>query len=311
MNETLLLFALFLVLSLLGVPVAFALSLAGSIGICALLGFGKLVATLPYIFYGSLNSFTLIAIPLYVLMGNIIIRGKLSEEMYAVFNSLFGHLPGGLAIITCLFCGVFAAISGSSVATAATVGMLVLPEMIRLGYERKFVYGLIAGSGTLGILIPPSLNFLLYGALTEVSVGELFIAGIIPGIVLCSMFLAYGLIFSFAKKYRFGGEQIGWKDKLVLLKRSFWSFFVIPFILIGIYKGIFTPTEAAGIGCRVRTLCLSYKENASFKRVLSSDPGLPENKLHDTYDSGWSSDFRVHSYCPAVSSANCQAHSGT
>jgi C4-dicarboxylate transporter DctM subunit len=248
MNETLLLFALFLVLSLLGVPVAFALSLAGSIGICALLGFGKLVATLPYIFYGSLNSFTLIAIPLYVLMGNIIIRGKLSEEMYAVFNGLFGHLPGGLAIITCLFCGVFAAISGSSVATAATVGMLVLPEMIRLGYERKFVYGLIASSGTLGILIPPSLNFLLYGALTEVSVGKLFIAGIIPGIVLCSMFLAYGLIFSFAKKYRFGGEQIGWKDKLVLLKRSFWSFFVIPFILIGIYKGIFTPTEAAGIG---------------------------------------------------------------
>ncbi len=241
------LFVFFLFLLLIGIPVGFSLAIAGGVGMVLTLGIDKLLVSLPNIMYGSLNNFTLIAIPLYVLMGNIMIRGKLSDELYVVLDEFVGHLSGGMAIATVLFCTVFAAISGSSVATAATVGMIVLPEMLRLGYQRKFIFGLTAAGGTLGILIPPSLNFILYGALTEVSVGKLFIAGIIPGLILSAMFLLYAIVFSSTKGYR-SDRKPAWRRRLNALYRGFWSIFIIPLIMVGIYTGVFTATEAAGAG---------------------------------------------------------------
>lgn len=244
---TFLLFLFFLFLLLIGIPVGFSLAIAGGVGIVFTLGIDKLLISLPNIMYGSLNNFTLIAIPLYVLMGNIMIRGKLSDELYEVLNEFVGHLSGGMAIATVLFCTVFAAISGSSVATAATVGMIVLPEMLRLGYQRKFIFGLTAAGGTLGILIPPSLNFILYGALTDVSVGKLFIAGIVPGLILSSMFLIYAVVFSSINRYR-SDRKPAWTRGLAALCRGFWSILIIPLIMVGIYTGVFTATEAAGVG---------------------------------------------------------------
>jgi C4-dicarboxylate transporter DctM subunit len=244
---TLGLFLFFLFLLLIGIPVSFSLAIAGAVGLWATLGIDKLLVTLPNVMYGSLNNFTLIAIPLYVLMGNIMIRGKLSEELYDVLNEFVGHLSGGLAIATVLFCTVFAAISGSSVATAATVGIIVLPEMIRLGYQRRFIFGLTAAGGTLGILIPPSLNFILYGAITDVSVGQLFIAGIVPGLILSGAFLAYAIVFSRRKQYR-SDRRSDWQGRFRSLYRAMWTLLIIPVIMACIYTGIFTATEAGGMG---------------------------------------------------------------
>ena len=244
---TFVLFVFFLFLLLIGIPVGFSLAIAGGIGAWFVTGIDKLIGTLPNIMYSSVNSFTLVAIPLYVLMGNIMIRGKLSDEIFDVLNELIGHLPGGIAIVTCLFCTIFAAISGSSVATAATVGMLVIPEMLKSGYQRKFTFGLVAAGGTLGILIPPSLNFILYGALTDESVGKLFIAGIIPGCILSAFFLIYAVIFSYMKGYK-SDVKSNWTKRFKALYRASLSLLVIPIIMVGIYTGIFTATEAAGVG---------------------------------------------------------------
>jgi C4-dicarboxylate transporter, DctM subunit len=244
---TFILFLFFLLLLIIGIPVGFSLAIAGGAGIWFVAGFDRLIGTLPNIMYSSVNSFTLVAIPLYVLMGNIMIRGKLSDEIFDVLNEFIGHLPGGLAIVTCLFCTIFAAISGSSVATSATVGMLVLPAMMKSGYQRQFIFGLTAAGGTLGILIPPSLNFILYGALTDESVGKLFIAGIVPGCILSSFFLIYAIVFSYMKGYK-SDTKTSWSNRFKALYRAALSLAVIPIIMIGIYTGIFTATEAAGVG---------------------------------------------------------------
>jgi C4-dicarboxylate transporter DctM subunit len=267
---TLALFVFFLFLLFIGIPVGFSLAIAGTVGIWFTLGIDKLLVTLPNLTYGSLNSFTLIAIPLYVLMGNIMIWGKLSDDLYHVLNEFVGHLSGGLAIATVLFCTVFAAISGSSVAAAATVGIIVLPEMTRLGYQRQFIFGLTAAGGTLGILIPPSLNFILYGALTDLSVGKLFIAGIVPGLILSGTFLAYAIIFSYKKRYK-SDLRPDWGRRFRSLYRSIASLLVIPVIIVGIYSGIFTATEAGGVGVVYAFAVAIAKRGASVKglsRVL-------------------------------------------
>jgi C4-dicarboxylate transporter DctM subunit len=199
------------------------------------------------IVYESLHSFTLTAIPLFILMANILIHSRISEDLYRLIHSLVGHWPGGLGIATVLFCAGFSAISGSSVATAATVGMLAIPEMLQLGYDRRFTFGLVAAGGTLGILIPPSLSMILYGALTDVSVGDLFIAGIIPGIILTSFFLCYAVVHARNRGYA-RTQPASWNEKATALKRSGWGLVLPPLVMGGIYLGWFTPTEAAGIG---------------------------------------------------------------
>ena len=202
-------------------------------------------------------------------MGNIMIRGKLSDEIFDALNEFIGHLPGGLAIVTCLFCTIFAAISGSSV-TSATVGMLVLPAMMKSGYQRKFIFGLTAAGGTLGILIPPSLNFILYGALTDESVGKLFMAGIIPGCILSALFLTYAIIFSYWKGYK-NDLQTTWSRRFGALYRASLSpFLVIPLIMIGIYTGIFTATEAAGVGAVYVFFVSLVKKRLSMQGLLAA-----------------------------------------
>ena len=264
---TLLLFLLFVGLLVVGVPVAFSLSIAGITGIFLTLGIDKALVTLPNVMYGSLNSFTLIAIPLYVLMGNIMIKGRLSDEIYNVLNRFIGHFHGGMSVVTVCFCTIFAAISGSSVATAATVGMLVLPEMLRAGYQRRFIFGLTAAGGTLGILIPPSLNFILYGALTDESVGRLFIAGIVPGLILAGIFMIYSILFSWKKGYK-SDLRSTWGDRFKAGRQAFWSLLIIPIIMVGIYMGVFTATEAAGVGATYALAVSLIKRRLSAKDIV-------------------------------------------
>jgi C4-dicarboxylate transporter DctM subunit len=264
---TLLLFTFFIILLVAGIPVGFSLATAGVVGMLATLGLEKAFITLPNVMYGSLNNFTMIALPLYILMGNIMIKGRLSDEIFDVLNEFIGSFSGGLAIVTVLFCTIFAAISGSSVATAATVGMLVLPQMLKGGYNRQFIFGLTAAGGTLGILIPPSLNFILYGALTDESVGKLFIAGIIPGVLLSSMFMLYAVIFSWKNRYK-SDLTTTWARRMSSLVRAFWSLLIIPIIMVGIYTGIFTATEAAGVGAAYALLVALAKRRLSVKALV-------------------------------------------
>lgn len=243
---TALVFILVSICLVVGMPVAFSLGTVGLASLFALEGAGAFYGV-TMIIYESLHSFTLTAIPLFILMANILIHSRISEDLYRLIHSLVGHWPGGLGIATVLFCAGFSAISGSSVATAATVGMLAVPEMLQLGYDRRFTFGLVAAGGTLGILIPPSLSMILYGALTDVSVGDLFIAGIIPGIILTGFFLCYAVIHARKRGYT-RTQQAGWQERITALKRSGWGLVLPPLVIGGIYLGWFTPTEAAGIG---------------------------------------------------------------
>ena len=174
-------------LLLASLPVAFSL---GSLGLGMLLGGGFSPLMAPQAILSTLDGFILLAVPLFLLMSNILLYGGCGRDLYAAVQAWVGHWPGGLAIATIISCGIFAAISGVSVATAATIGVVAIPEMIERGYNKKFVYGLLAAGGTLGILIPPSLPMIVYGFITEESVISLFLAGIGPGLFLIALFIA-------------------------------------------------------------------------------------------------------------------------
>ncbi len=197
--------------------------------------------------FSSMESFVLLAIPLFVLMSQILLDGKVGDQLFDVMNSWVRHLPGGLAIATILSCAFFAAITGSSAATAATVGMVAFPAMVERGYDRRFTLGLLAAGGTLGILIPPSIPMILYGAVTEESVGKLFIAGIVPGLILTGLFIGYAVWKSRSGAYE-PMPRADWAERWRITRRNLWGILLPLLIIGGIYSGAFTPTEAAAVG---------------------------------------------------------------
>ncbi|NLB84239.1 MAG: TRAP transporter large permease subunit, partial [Synergistaceae bacterium] len=163
----------------MGLPVAFSL---GSTSLLLILLFDLPMKIVGATIFTSLDSFVILSIPLFVLMSQVLLDGRIGDDLFEVMNAWVRHLPGGLAIATILACAFFAAITGSGAATAATIGMVAYPAMTERGYDKKFTLGLLAAGGTLGILIPPSIPLILYGAITEESVGKLFIAGVVPGL---------------------------------------------------------------------------------------------------------------------------------
>jgi C4-dicarboxylate transporter DctM subunit len=228
----------------MGLPVAFSL---GGTSLLLIALFDLPMKIVGATIFTSLDSFTILSIPLFVLMSQILLDGRIGDDLFDVMNAWVRHLPGGLAIATILACAFFAAITGSGAATAATIGMVAYPAMIERGYDKKFTLGLLAAGGTLGILIPPSIPLILYGAITEESVGKLFIAGVIPGLVLTAFFIVYAVI-----KSKRGGftpmEKTSWGERIRVTRKNFWGI-LLPFIIIGgIYSGAFTPTEAAAVG---------------------------------------------------------------
>lgn len=244
MSSFFLVILLLLVILFIGLPVAFSL---GTTSLLLVFLFGLPMKVVGSSIFTSLDSFVVLSIPLYVLMSQILLDGRVGDDLFDVANVWVRHLPGGLAIATVCSCAFFAAITGSGAATAATIGMVAYPAMIERGYEKKFTLGLLAAGGTLGILIPPSIPLILYGSITEESVGKLFIAGIVPGLVLTAIFIAYAVY-----KSKRGGfvplPKSGWAERISITRKNLWGLF-LPFLIIGgIYTGAFTPTEAAAVG---------------------------------------------------------------
>jgi len=227
---------------LTGVPVFAGLTLFGTAILYAyeghLGGLGDLV-------FGELDTYLLVAIPLFTLMAQFMIRGKVVDDLFGAAHTLVRHLPGGLGVATVGACTVFAAISGSSVATALTIGAAAVPLMIRYGYPPRVAYGVVAAGGTLGILIPPSGPMVLYGVVSDTSIGALFIAGVLPGLMLAAIFAVYSMT---AARGRPREPRASWSEIVAALRRSFWALLLPVLVLGGMYFGVFTATEAAGVG---------------------------------------------------------------
>ncbi len=244
MTSLIIILALFALL-LMRVPVAFTL---GGLGLLLLLlgGFSPLMA--PQALWGTIDSFILLAVPLFLLMSNVLLKGGVGRDLFAAVQAWVGHWPGGLAVATVLSCGIFAAISGSSVATAATIGTVAIPEMSKRGYPRTFVLGLLAAGGTLGILIPPSIPMIVYGFITEESVIKLFLAGVGPGLALVVLFIVFSMLYA-----RYSGKcaaiaPASWTERWQTGLRALPALLLAAVIIGGIYAGLFTPTEAAAVG---------------------------------------------------------------
>lgn len=237
--------ALLLLLLVMGLPVAFSLGMAGVAGMLLFMGGDGALAQLPIIGYKSLDDFVLTAVPLYILMSQILLTGKVGNDLFELANKWLRHLPGGLGIATVMACAVFAAITGSSVACAVTIGAIAIPEMLARGYERSLVLGAVAAGGTLGILIPPSIPMILYGAITDESIGKLFMSGVVPGAILTVLFI---MIVVYRSRNLPREAAASLDERISALKKSFWGLLLPVIVVGGIYTGIFTPTEAAGIG---------------------------------------------------------------
>jgi len=235
-----------ILLLLSGMPIFAGLGLASIV--LMLLTEGS-IASVGETVFGKLDNGLLSAIPLFAFMAHVMIRAKVVDDLYKAANSLVGHFSGGLGVATVLSCTIFAAISGSSVATALTIGSTAIPQMKNYGYRGSSAYGVVAAGGTLGILIPPSGPLILYAIVTETSIGALFLAGLIPGLIVAFIFAAYCMV---EAAYRGDVERqpwIGGPACLAAIKKSVWALLMPPLVLGGIYMGLFTASEAAAIGC--------------------------------------------------------------
>lgn len=262
---------LILTLLLLGQWIAFALGSVGLIGLF-LLGNQQLLSSIGSVAWNSINSFELTAVPLFLFMGEIILQSGVSNRFYRGASCWMGRLPGGLLQSNIFACSVFAAISGSSVATAAAIGSVATPELIKRGYDRPMVFGSLAAGGTLGILIPPSIPMIVYGAMVEESVSKLFMAGLIPGLITALMYMSYiairciinpGLTPSSVEKYT-------WTQRGRALVDMSFFFVLIVVILGGIYFGIMTPTEAAAIGTALALIISKINRGLSKSSLVNA-----------------------------------------
>ena len=245
----LLAFAVLFILLILTVPIGFAMGLCGLAGMSMIIGVAPSLSLFGTTVYETTVTYDLSIVPLFVLMGAVAARSGLSQELYGAFNAWFGAFRGGLALATVGACGAFAAICGSSVATAATMSKVALPEMERYKYADSLATGSVAAGGIIGILIPPSVVLVLYGVLTETSIGDLFIAGFLPGVLTIAGFMLVVVVVTrLHPDAGPAGERVSLMEKLAALGRTWAILLLFALVIGGIYFGVFTPTEAAGIG---------------------------------------------------------------
>jgi C4-dicarboxylate transporter DctM subunit len=234
------------------------------------------LTTLGEFIFGHLDSYLLVAIPLFMLMAQFMVKGRVVDDLYDTAHTLVRHLPGGLGVATVFACAIFAAISGSSVATALTIGSVAIPQMLRYNYDPRGIYGVVAGGGTLGILIPPSAPMILYGFVSDTSVGALFMAGVLPGLLIAAIFAVWCMTTEWRREKRLGpGYQRPRRASLcevwAALRKSAWALTLPPFVLGGMYFGIFTATEAAGTGALwALFIAAAIYRNLSWRDVLES-----------------------------------------
>lgn len=232
-----------------GIPVAFGLGLVAMIFLVIFDGFGALDVVADIIF-GGIAEFPLVSIPMFIVMGAAVASSPAGKDLYEALDRWLHRVPGGLIISNIGACSVFAALSGSSPATCAAIGKMGIPEMRKRGYPDGLATGAIAAGGTLGILIPPSITMIVYGIATETSIGRLFLAGIIPGLMLTGLFMAWSLYTAHRHGYKFNISDAGFtlREKLEVLPRVLPFLVIIVGVLFVLYGGVATPSEAAGVG---------------------------------------------------------------
>jgi len=238
-----------LILLALRVPVAFAMFLVGFVGIWTVRGWDAAMGLLGSETFTIASSPELVVVPLFILMGNVATATGMSRQLFDAAYAMVGHIRGGLASATVIGCGGFAALSGSSVASALTMGKVSLSEMERFKYDPRLSTGVVAAGGTLGILIPPSTGFVIFAILTEQSIGRLFLAGVLPGLLLLAMFmLTVSIICFFRPSAGPRGPVTSWEEKRRAIGGALPILAVIVTTIGGIYGGLFSPVEAAGVG---------------------------------------------------------------
>jgi C4-dicarboxylate transporter, DctM subunit len=263
-------FVVLFVLLVLRVPIGIAM------GIVGLGGFGMMTATQPALSLlaqspiRTVTDYSLSLIPMFILMGTVASASGMSSELYRAANAWLGHRRGGVAMSTVAACGGFSAICGSSVATAATMAKVALPEMKRFGYPDSMATGVIAAGGTLGILIPPSVVLALYGVLTEQDIGKLFIAGLLPGILAIIFYMITIRIYvHFVQRDLPTQEKASWAERFASM-RGIWAISLLfVFIVGGIYGGIFTPSEAAGMGAMGAIIISAVRRRLSMRGLFN------------------------------------------
>lgn len=270
----LLVFGLLLLFLLSGVWIGVGIGMAGILTMLTFTRYpvGKMAAA---VCMGSVNSFVLVCLPGFILMGEILFRSGASKDLYESISPWVAKIPGKLLHSNVISCTLFAALSGSSAATAATIGTVAVPELKRLGYQPGMVAGSLAGAGTLGLLIPPSIALIVYGVITNNSIGQLYMAGFLPGFMLAFLFMFYIVVFSLVRPdlVSVGGPTYRWKDRLIGLIKILPTAGLIFLVLGLIYLGVSTPTEAAMIGVAGAVLVSLIYRKFSLKMLLESMMG--------------------------------------
>jgi tripartite ATP-independent transporter DctM subunit len=267
-TEALMGFAVMLGLMALRLPLAIAMAVVGFAGLGLMRSWPAAVASTSQVVFETGSMYLLSVVPLFILMGNLVTRAGMSRELFQLAYTFIGHLRGGLAMSTVAACAGFGAICGSSLATAATMSKVAYPPMKKLGYSDAMSSAAIAAGGTLGIMIPPSTVLVLYGIITDVNIGKLFAAGILPGI-LCAvlMCLAIYLVALRDPAQAPAGERSSWKERLLAVKEIWAVVALFVIVMGGIYGGIFTATEGAGIGA-FGAFCFALARRALTWRTL-------------------------------------------
>ena len=249
MTEALLGFAAVFALALLRVPLAFAMGLVGVVGLALMRSWPASLASASQVIYESGFAYILSVVPLFILMGNFVARAGLAHELYRAAYAFIGHFRGGLAHATVIACAGFGAICGSSLATAATMGQVALPELRRLGYSGSLATGALAAGGTLGIMIPPSVPLVIYAILTQESIGKLFMAAVVPGILaMLGYMIVVQIVVHLNPSAGPAGPRVPWPERLKSLFAVLPVLLVFVVVIVGIYGGWANPTEAASIG---------------------------------------------------------------
>jgi len=261
---------LLVLLLFLGMPITFAMMLVGFLGISTLASVQAALPILATTIYGTVSYYAFTIIPLFILMGGLAENAGITRELYDSFDKWFRRLPGGLGIATIVAIAGFSAISGSSVATSATFAKTVIPEMRRYKYHPTFAAGIVAAGATIDFLIPPSLGFVVYGMLTEASIGKLLVAGILPGLLLSALFVV--IIVTWVKMRPsvapMASGTVTWKERIAALK-GVWETLVVFLITIGgLYLGFINPTEAGAIGAMALLLICLLKRTLTRKGLL-------------------------------------------
>jgi tripartite ATP-independent transporter DctM subunit len=265
--------AAFIALIFLRVPIAYGMAIVGTIGLLFVYGFAAVLKFIPLEVYSHTSSFTLSALPLFLLMGYLAFHADLSKDSYDAAKAWFSKVPGGLAVATVYACAIFGACSGSSLAECAVFSKISVPEMIRNGYNRKLSLGVVAAAGGLDVLIPPSILMVVYGVMTETSIGQLLIAGILPGLLYACVFAGAIALFCWLKpEYApaIDGVDTSWSAKWRAV-RNLWAVFLLFGLVLGaIYTGWSTPDEAAAVGVVGSILLLAFRRRFSWATLKSA-----------------------------------------